>query len=73
LSSLGRGGLVYTAVIFAVLHMGYQSWLDLIFVITVALFFGWVVQRSGSILGVTLAHGLINISLFLVFPFLLPA
>jgi hypothetical protein len=28
-------------------------------------------QRSGSILGVTLAHGLTNISLFLIFPFLL--
>ena len=69
---LGRaGGLVYVAVIFATLHLGYHSWVDLAFVFAVALAFGWLVLRSGSILGVTLAHGLTNIGLFLVFPFLL--
>ena len=67
---LGRYGMLYTAVVFTVLHLGYRSLLDLAFVFIVALFFGWLVQRSGSIVGVTLAHGLINISLFLVFPFL---
>jgi len=70
---LGRYGLLYSSMVFTVLHLGYQSWLDLAFVFVVAIFFAWVVQRSGSILGVTLAHGLINITLFLVFPFLLVA
>ena len=70
-SKLGRTGLVYTAALFAVLHLGYGSWLDLLFVFAVALYFGWSVQRSSSILGVSLAHGMINIGLFLVFPFLL--
>jgi len=37
----------------------------------VALFFGYSVHKTGSILGVTLSHGLTNIGLFLVFPFLL--
>lgn len=69
LQSLGRGGLLYQALIFAVLHMGYRSLQDVVFVFVVAMFFGWAVQRSGSILGVTLAHGLTNISLFLIFPF----
>jgi membrane protease YdiL (CAAX protease family) len=67
---LGRYGMLYTAVVFTVLHLGYRSLLDLAFVFIVALFFSWLVQRSGSIVGVSLAHGLINISLYLIFPFL---
>jgi membrane protease YdiL (CAAX protease family)/LysM repeat protein len=69
----GRLGLVYVAIIFAVLHIGYRSAFDLAFVFVVALFFGWITQRTGSILGVTLAHGLTNIALYLIFPFILAA
>jgi uncharacterized protein len=71
LRSLGRAGFLYVAVVFAVLHFGYHSLLDVAFVFAAALFFGWVVLRSGSLIGVTLSHGLTNISLFLVFPLLL--
>lgn len=69
LRSLGRPGIIYVAAIFAVLHLGYKSISDVIFVFAVALFFGIIAFRTGSILGVTLAHGLTNIGLFLVFPF----
>ncbi len=69
----GRLGLLYIAIIFAVLHIGYRSVIDLVFVFIVAIYFGWITQRSGSILGVTLAHGLTNIGLYLVFPFILAA
>src|SRR5665648_271714 len=55
--SLGWAGLIYSAAVFSVLHMGYKSWQDLVFVFGVALLFGWVVRRSGSILGVSIAHG----------------
>ncbi|MEN6410317.1 MAG: CPBP family intramembrane glutamic endopeptidase, partial [Anaerolineaceae bacterium] len=51
---LERYGIPYVALVFAVMHIGYRSILDLIFVFGVALFFGVVVKRSGSILGVTL-------------------
>jgi membrane protease YdiL (CAAX protease family) len=34
--------------------------------------FGVIVQRTHSLLGVTLAHALTNITLFLVFPFIIP-
>ncbi len=69
---LGRWGLFYVAGIFAVLHLGYRSVLDVLFVFGVAILFGLLVPRpGGSLLGVTLAHGLTNISLYLVFPFLL--
>jgi uncharacterized protein len=53
-----------------VLHLGYHSALDMAFVFGVGLFFGFVVDRTQSILSVTLSHGLTNIMLFLVVPFL---
>ncbi|MBI4769523.1 MAG: CPBP family intramembrane metalloprotease [Chloroflexi bacterium] len=68
---IGRYGLPYVAVLFAVLHLGYHSALEFGFVLVVALYFGIAVKRTGSIFGVTLAHGLTNIALFLYFPFLL--
>ena len=67
----GGPGVVYVAAIFAVLHLGYRSLADLIFVFLVALYFGYYVRRTRSIFGVTLAHGLTNVSLFLIFPFLI--
>ena len=73
LETLGRFGLVYIALIFAVLHIGYQSLIDVIFVFGVGLFFGWVVKKTGSIAGVTVSHGLTNGVLFLVMPFVVAA
>jgi membrane protease YdiL (CAAX protease family) len=69
---LGKWGLVFTAGIFAVLHIGYLSILDVLFVFVVGMFFSLVVQRTNSVWGVTLSHGLTNIALFLIFPFLIP-
>jgi membrane protease YdiL (CAAX protease family) len=63
-------GILLISILFAVLHVGYQSLLDVIFVFGVALLFGILTELSGSILGVSIAHGLTNITLFLVFPFI---
>jgi len=71
--SLGRYGVYYVAAVFAALHIGYKSLLDVVFVFLVAVYFGYVAHRSSSLLGVSLAHGLTNIALFLVFPFLIAA
>jgi len=71
--TLGRYAVLYVAILFAVLHFGYKSLVDVVFVLGVGLFFGWIVARTGSIVGVTLAHGLTNITLFLVMPFLFVA
>ena len=62
-------GIIYVSLLFAVLHVGFLSLIDVVFVFIVALFFGWVVKKTGSLLGVTLAHGIINILLYLVIPF----
>jgi membrane protease YdiL (CAAX protease family) len=66
-------GIAYVAAFFAVLHIGYLSVLDLVFVFAVGLAFGWVAYRTRSLVGVTLAHGLTNIWLFLVIPLWLGA
>lgn len=68
--ALGRLTVLYVSAVFAVLHIGHRSALDVAFVLLVGLFFAWVVVRTGSILGVTLSHGVTNIALYLVVPFL---
>ncbi len=65
----GWWGITYVSLLFAVLHMGFLSWIDVIFVFVAALFFGWVVKKTGSLFGVTLAHGITNTVLYLVAPF----
>ncbi len=66
----GWRGLIYVSILFAILHIGFLSWLDVLFVFGVAMYFAWVVKRTGSLLGVTLAHGLTNATLYLIAPFL---
>lgn len=66
---LGRWGLVYVSFIFAILHTGFLSWIDVVFVFVVALFFSWVVKKTRSLLGVTLSHGIANSVLYLIAPF----
>jgi membrane protease YdiL (CAAX protease family) len=65
----GGWGIIYVSYIFAILHIGFLSWIDVVFVFGVALFFGWVVKKTGSLLGVTLSHGITNIILFIVAQF----
>jgi membrane protease YdiL (CAAX protease family) len=70
--TVGNLGGVYVAALYALLYVGYQSWQLLVFVFVVGLFFSWVVGKTRSIIGVSLAHGLTNILCFLVLPLLLP-
>ena len=65
----GWWGIIYISLVFAVLHLGFISIIDVVFVFLVALFFGWVVKKTGSLFGVTLAHGITNALLYLVLPF----
>lgn len=67
---LGRWGIPYIAFIFAILHLIHQSPIDIVFVFAVALFFGWVVNKTGSLLGVTLSHGITNVVLYVIIPLL---
>jgi membrane protease YdiL (CAAX protease family) len=67
--AFGEWGIVYVSLLFAVTHIGFVPVIDLVFVFVVALFFGWVVRKTGSILGVALSRGLCNIALYLIVPF----
>ncbi len=69
--AIGRWGFVYIALLFAVLHVGYLSVVDFGLVLVVGLFFGWVVQKTGSLIGVSLSHGITNIILYLIVPLLM--
>ncbi|MFC2014419.1 lysostaphin resistance A-like protein [Chloroflexota bacterium] len=66
----GNWGIVYVSLIFAFVHLIHYSLLDIGFVFVIAMFFGWVVKKTGSLVGVTLSHGVANIVLFLVAPLL---
>jgi len=59
-------GIGYVALVFGVLHLGWHSLPHVLFVIAVGLVFGWIVYRTGSIVGVALAHGIANVFLFIV-------
>jgi membrane protease YdiL (CAAX protease family) len=65
----GRWGIVYVSLLYAFTYIGFLPAPDLFFVFVVALFYGWVVRRTGSLLGVALSHGMSNIALYLILPF----
>ena len=65
-------GLLYTALLFTALHIGWNSIYDLIFVFSVGLFYGYAFYKTKSIIGVTFSHGISNTFLFLIVPFYAP-
>jgi len=65
---LDKFGLLYISLLFAILHIGYRSIIDFVFVLGVGFAFSLVVRKTGSLWGVTLAHALTNIALFIIFP-----
>lgn len=67
--ALGGPAIVYVSLIFAILHIGYRSATDVLFVFVIAMIYAWVVRKTGSILSVSLSHGVTNITLFLLVPF----
>lgn len=65
-----NAGIVLTAFLFAALHLGH-SYLDAAYIMPIALFWGYFVYRTRSILGVVFAHGIANAVLFIVGPLFL--
>jgi uncharacterized protein len=70
LETVGRYAIPYVSLLYAVFHLGYHSCLNFIFAFLVGMFFGYAVLRTRSLLGVSISHGLINVSIFLIYPFL---
>ncbi len=69
----GTAGLLFVSLLFAAMHIGFVedafTALDILFVLLVGLYFGYVVMRTESLLGVVLAHGFANVGLYLILPF----
>jgi len=59
------------SILFGILHIGYFSAVDVIFAAAVGLFFGIFALRTRSLLGISLAHGIINITLYIILPMIL--
>ena len=66
--TMGFYGIVFVSAVFGVLHVGNLSVLDVLLAFSISFVFSLVVRKTGSIFGVTISHGLINIVLFLIAP-----
>lgn len=66
----GQWGILYGSAVFAALQIGNRSLMNVAFAFFVGVLFSWLVERSESIVGVSVAHGLVSVGAFLVFPFL---
>ena len=64
-----RGGLLYVTGVYAILHIGFMSPLDLALVFGFGLILGIVVLFTKSLTGAIGAHTLANIALYLILPF----
>ena len=67
--AVGMRGILIVSAIFGFLHLG-NSWLDCLLAGGIGLIYALVVRKTGSIYGVSIAHGVINTMLFLVMPYL---
>jgi len=56
------------SVLFAIMHIGWKSPADILFVFAVGLFYGLVFLKTRCLLGITISHGITNIMLFMVMP-----
>ncbi len=69
--SLGGTAIWIISILFGILHIGYFSTFDVFFAASVGLFFGYFALKTRSILGVTLAHGITNVTLYIILPLIL--
>ncbi len=64
-------GIIYVSLLFGALHIGHLSAVDVGLVIGVALYFAVIVRWTRTLIGVSIAHGITNIMLFIIVPLLL--
>ena len=60
--------ILFASILFMLMHMGWHSPMDLAFVFGVGLFYGYAFIKTGSIIGITLSHGLTNVFEYIVIP-----
>ena len=65
-------GVIYASILFMVFHIGWYSSLDVLFVFGVSMLYGYIFQKTRSLFGITLSHGICNSVLYLIMPFTFP-
>lgn len=63
-------GILYVSALYGILTIHHLSEANLLFVTGVALYFAEMVRRTRTLLGVALAHGLLNVTLLVILPLL---
>jgi len=63
-----KAGVLGVTAVFATMHIGWLNLLDVLFVFSIGLFFAFMTLKTGSIVGVSLSHGITNVVLFLLMP-----
>ncbi len=66
-----KKGLIFTAILFGLMHSGYGSFSEVLYASFVGLFIGSLFYRTRSLPLAIMIHGFINIFVFGIFPFLL--
>lgn len=61
-------GLLLASLLFGFMHGGYHLPLEILFTATAGLFFGILFLKTSSLPLITVAHGVTNVSLFLIVP-----
>lgn len=60
--------LIFTAIGWGLLHIGWNSGIDVVFVMSVGVFWCWIRMRTESTWATAIAHGIANVVLFCVLP-----
>jgi membrane protease YdiL (CAAX protease family) len=67
-TAFGPAALYVSSAVFGAAYFGTRSIPFVLFVLAVGAFFGWCYEATGSILGSAVAHSLISIGVFVVWP-----
>jgi membrane protease YdiL (CAAX protease family) len=69
-NTVGAIGILYVAILYTLLQSGDQTVYIILFVFSTSLFWALLVRTTQNILGVSISHGLSNVMLFVIAPFL---
>ena len=66
--TMGFSGIIFISILFGFLHIGNLSIFDVLLAGGIGFLYSLVVRKTGSLFGVSVSHGVINIMLFLIAP-----
>jgi hypothetical protein len=61
-------GLLFSTIIFTIMHISLESPSELIFAFFIGLFYGLIFQRTKNLLGISFSHGIGNFIVFIIGP-----